>query len=329
MVESLITTALEARFHLLETRHQTALRLLNGFTEGWPSVVIELYADTLVIINHSKPSQALNPSPQEILSIYHQHLPWLGCAVVKNRHTKILSQRQGEIIFGKHPAQKINEHNIWYALDLTINQDTSFYLDTRNLRKWAKENLEGKHVLNTFAYTGSLGVAAMAGGAKQVVHIDLKRQFLNLAKTSYTLNGFPIQRQDFRGGDFFPLVGRMRRSGMLFDCIFLDPPFFSTTAKGRVDLATESARLINKVRPLVSDGGWLIAINNAIFVSGNDYLQALEELCIDGYLSIEAFIPVPEDCAGYTQNPQHILPTNPKPFNHATKIALLKVTRKM
>ncbi len=96
----------------------------------------------------------------------------------------------------------MKENGIWYALDLRMNQDASLYLDTRNLRTWAKENLGGKTVLNAFAYTGSLGVAACGGGASRVVQLDLSRQFLNLAKTSYTLNGFPIHKADFVEGRF-------------------------------------------------------------------------------------------------------------------------------
>jgi len=37
-----------------------------------------------------------------------------------------------------------------------------------------------------------------------------------------------------------------------------------------VDLNTDSARLINKVRPLINDGGWLVSVNNALYVSGRN-----------------------------------------------------------
>jgi 23S rRNA (cytosine1962-C5)-methyltransferase len=188
------------------------------------------------------------------------------------------------------------------------------------------ENMQGKTILNTFAYTGSLGVAALAGGARRVTQHDLNRQFLNVAKTSYTLNGFPIQKKDFIAADFFTLVSRLKRTGESFDCVIIDPPFFSTTSKGKVDQVNESARLINKVRPLINDGGILIAINNALYVGGQEYMQTLETLCKDGYLKIRELIPVPQDCIGYnTLNPPI---TDPAPFNHSTKIAILEVRRK-
>ena len=207
-----------------------------------------------------------------------------------------------------------------------MNRDTSFYLDTRNLRKWLIEHMQDKTVLNTFAYTGSLGVAAIAGGAKRVVQHDLNRQFLNVAKTSYTLNGFPIHKQDFIAEDFFTAVSKFKRMNETFDCVIIDPPFFSSTSKGKVDQVNETARLINKVRPLVNDGGTLIAINNALYVSGKEYIQTLEELCKDGYLNIKELIPVPEDFIGYNKITAPI--SDPAPFNHSTKIAILEIKRK-
>jgi 23S rRNA (cytosine1962-C5)-methyltransferase len=51
-------------------------------------------------------------------------------------------------------------------------------------------------------------------------------------------------------------------------------------------------------------------------------------MCPDRYLSIETFIPVPKECIGYPGTLQRNLPADPAPFNHATKIAVLKVKRK-
>jgi 23S rRNA (cytosine1962-C5)-methyltransferase len=93
-------------------------------------------------------------------------------------------------------------------------------------------------------------------------------------------------------------------------------------------LNTNSARLINKVRPLINDGGWLVSINNALYVSGKEYLQTMEALCVDGYLKIAELIPVPEDFTGYAQTRVGAPITDPSPFNHSTKIAVLEVMRK-
>ena len=95
-----------------------------------------------------------------------------------------------------------------------------------------------------------------------------------------------------------------------------------------MDLNRDSSRLINKVRPLVRDGGWLVAVNNALYVSGKEYLQTLASLGADGYLKIAELIPVPEDLTGYDNTRRAAPITDPAPFNHSTKITVLEVRRK-
>lgn len=328
-ITSLLEKALVARASLFDARHETAFRLFNGFTEGNPDIVIDLYASTLVIHNYADDPAQGNWLVQQAGKFLRESLSWLRAGVVKIRNGKTQAEKRGQLLFGTKPDMKIRDQGVWYFIDLMMNRDASFYLDTRNLRKWLIENMQDKTVLNTFAYTGSLGVAALAGGAKHVIQHDLNRQFLNIAKTSYTLNGFPIHKPDFIAADFFTLTSKLKRANETFDCVLIDPPFFSTTSKGRVDQVNESARLINKVRPLVNDGGYLIAINNALYVSGKEYMQTLEELCKDGYLKIKELIPVPDDFTGYAETRLNKQLTDPAPFNHSTKITVLEVKRKL
>jgi 23S rRNA (cytosine1962-C5)-methyltransferase len=321
-----IEQALASRLTLSGSGHESAFRLFNGFYEGHPDIIIDIYGHTLVIHNYADDPSRNATLIQEVTTYLRTALDWLRAGIVKTRNSNSQEQKRGQLLFGDKPYRKIKEHGVWYAIDLTMNRDASFYLDTYNLRKWLIENMRGKSVLNTFAYTGSLGVAAMAGGASRVVQTDRNGQFLNLAKDSYSLNGFPIHKQDFIAQDFFPTVAKFKSTKQSFDCVIIDPPFFSTTSKGKVDLENDSTRLINKIRPLINDGGILIAINNALFVSGGEYMQSLEALCKDGYLSIRELIPVPEDFIGYNSVSKPI--TDPVPFNHSTKIAILDVRRK-
>lgn len=321
----LLDQAAAARAALFDPRHEGAFRLFNGFSEGWPALAIDLYAATALLHDYADPPENGAGPVAEAEAWLRARLPWLRAALVKSRHAATPAEKNGRLLFGEAPDRKVREHGVWYALDLTLNRDASLYLDTRNLRRWAIDHLEGKRVLNTFAYTGSLGVAALAGRAAGVLQLDRSRAFLNLAKTSCSLNGFPIRKADFLAGDFFAVVQRLKRTGARFDCVFIDPPFFSSAPRGTVDLIHGSGRLINKVRPLIADGGWLVAVNNALYVSGRDYMAELETLCADGYLEIAELVPVPSDFIGVGAAAPI---TDPAPFNHATKIAVLKVRRK-
>jgi 23S rRNA (cytosine1962-C5)-methyltransferase len=329
LITTLLDKAIAARESLFDMRHETAFRLFNGFTEGCPNLVVDLYGATVILHNYAYPCEEGFTIVQAAQEFLQTRFPWVRAIILKTRNAASTQEKQGVLVYGTSIERRVREHGVWYAIDLNLNRDASLYLDTRNLRLWALQHLHGKTVLNTFAYTGSLGVAAQAAGAARVLQVDLNRRFLNVAKTSYTLNGFPIHKQDFQVGDFFPHMNRLKRAGERFDCVFIDPPFFATTAKGVVDLAHNQTKLINKVRPLIQNGGYLVAINNALFVSGRAYIEMLENLCTDGYLKIEELIAVPDDFTGYPQTRVTPFITDPAPFNHSTKIVVLKVRRKM
>ncbi len=329
MLTNLLHTTLTARQPLFDTRHEVAFRLFNGFLEGEPSLAVDLYGRTLLIHDYGEDEHEAEERNTAVCQFYLDALPWLTCVIVKTRRALTPEARNGQIIWGSEPDRWVREHGVRYALDLLMNRDASLYLDTRHLRRWLMENVHGRDILNTFAYTGSLGVAAWAGGARQVIQTDLNKQFLNVGKTSYTLNGFPIDKKTFITDDFWPLMSRLKRAKQQFDIVILDPPFFSTTNKGTVDLAHSTAKLINKVRPLVRHGGQIVAINNALFVSGQAYWDALTEIRADGYVSIAELIAVPSDFAGYETTAVGQPITDPTPFNHTTKIAVLAVSHKL
>ncbi|MFC1771494.1 class I SAM-dependent methyltransferase [Candidatus Margulisiibacteriota bacterium] len=320
--------ALKNRKDLLGQERPDAFRLFNGFSEGCPELVADVYGNTLLLYNfHKNPELGANIA-EYAQDYFLQHLPWLNSVVVKTRKGKNRDQRIGILTYGENPATQITENQVQYALDLQLNQDASFYLDTRNLRLWLKQNVKGKTVLNTFAYTGSFSVAAMAGDAARVMNMDLSRKFMGLAKRSYKLNKFPVSNKDFMVSDFFPCVKQLKITNKQFDCVILDPPFFSSTKKGRIDLVQNNKQLINKLRPLIKDKGYLVIINNALFLSGTAFFTGIQELCSDNYLSVKKLIPVPQDVVGYPQANSIKPPTNSKPFNHSTKIIVLEVKKK-
>ena len=307
---------------------QGALRLFSGFYEGYPSLTIDLYGSTLVLHDHS--SRGNEKTVRAALDRVQKRLPWLRAALWKRRKSANPHARGGQVILGNEAllADRIRENGVWYALDLTHHQDATLYLDTRPLRLWLHQNMRGKTLLNTFAYTGSLGVAALAGGATRALQLDRNSAFLDIARRSSQLNGLVVKRRDLVAADFFEHIGRLKKEKTLFDAIIVDPPFFARNDRSRVDQEAESLRLLNKVRPLIADGGVLIAVNNALYLPGATFQSQLESMTGDHYLTIEARLDIPQDITGYPTTRQSAPPADPAPFNHATKIAILRVRRK-
>src|SRR5574340_555552 len=323
---ALLRDSIAARQSLLDESHEGALRLFSGFSEGFADLAIDLYASTVVLHNYAEVPEAGQTAIEASLEAVVSSLPWVRAVLVKHRNARARDQRLGVVQFGERLDDRIRELRVLYALDLRMHQDCSFYLDTRAVRTWASENLQNRTVLNAFAYTGSLGVAALGGGAARAVQLDRSKHFLDLARRSYALNHFPIHKRDFLSTDFFRETARLRREHHTFDCVFLDPPFFSSGAGAVVDQETGAGRLINKARPLVAPGGYLVAINNAVYVSGADYMSELQALSLDGYLQVDQLLDVPPDFVGMLPSPDLTPITDPAPFNHSTKIAVLRVS---
>lgn len=322
-----ILAGLAKRRSLYQSNPSCACRLFNGFYEEMPEISLDLFARTLVIQYYGKTE---NPDPEffdSIISEVQSEIPDLQCVLLKSRFASDLEQRKGSLLTGKEPDSLIKEWGISYLINLRLNQDTGFYLDSALLRKWLINNCMGKKVLNTFAYTGSLSVAALIGGAAEVVQTDNNAGFLSQTRNSMGANYLDDDRLKDICGDFFHVISDMRRENRLFDLIILDPPVYSKTRGGTIDIQKNYPSLINKVRPLVADGGKIIAMNNAVYLSGADFISQLNQTFRDGYVQSGDAIPVPSSFYGNVAVNEK-LPADPAPFNHSTKILQLEITRK-
>ena len=323
---ALFELCLDARQKDPKLQNTQAFRLFNGFYEGLSGFVVDKFDQTLLIKNFDRDENAFDWLIEPCATFYKTAFPELNAVVVKNRHAKTEKARQGIILEGV-PSKTLNENGVLYALDLLLNQDDSFYLDTRYLRTWLKHNMAGKTLLNTFAYTGALGIAALAGGAKEVIQSDLSPKFLNVSKKSASLN-VSTGKHEILSGDYFKSMARLKGQGKLFDCVIVDPPLFSKTAAGEVSLLKNWVSLVNKARPLVGHEGYLILINNALFLSGETLQAQIQEMCVSGYMEMAEIIDIPQDIIGYPGTIIEKPPVDPKPYNHPTKITITRVSRK-
>jgi 23S rRNA (cytosine1962-C5)-methyltransferase len=320
--------ALTLRENYLHREANNALRLFAGFYEGCPELVVDLYNRTLVLYDYHPLQQTGDENIKVAQEFYLNQLSSIRSILIKRRHALEPQHRNGLVSFGGAPDSHILEHGIKYAINLTMNQDASFYLDTEILRGWLQKNARDWKLLNTFAYTGSLGIAALSAGADSLIQTDQSKKFLKIAQRSAILNHLDLGKMKLIKSDFYRIVSQLKKDKSLFDGLILDPPFFSSTKRGKVDLVNQSTRLINKVRPLVKHNGSLIVINNAIFLNGDAYLQSVEDLCQDGYMWIEDIISIPAHITGFPESIVNRPPVDPNPFNHPTKILKLRIKRK-
>src|SRR5690242_2382437 len=112
----LLEKAVEARKSLFDLAHQSAFRLFNGFTEGDPDLVIDVYASTLVFHNYAENVARGFSLVNEAKNFLLDQFSWLRVGIVKTRNGKTQDEKRGQLLFGEKPDRKIREHGIWYAI---------------------------------------------------------------------------------------------------------------------------------------------------------------------------------------------------------------------
>ncbi|MCL2128815.1 MAG: class I SAM-dependent methyltransferase, partial [Treponema sp.] len=80
---------------------------------------------------------------------------------------------QYEKLSGKNFYRDVKEGDLLFRVNLSDYLDTGLFLDSRKKRTLLRNEAAGKKVLNLFAYTSTLSVAAAKGGAASVDSVDL------------------------------------------------------------------------------------------------------------------------------------------------------------
>lgn len=182
---------------------------------------------------------------------------------LKRRQKK--NGRQGQYQKLDHTAQEtvVEENGLKFLVNLSDYLDTGLFLDHRETRAMVRSDAENKRVLNLFCYTGSFSVYAAAGGATEVVSVDLSATYLDWARRNMALNGFddPV-RYHFSRSDVRTYLASAPRDH--FDLIILDPPTFSNSKRteGFLEIQRDHVGLINECIDVLKTGGLLYFSTN-------------------------------------------------------------------
>ena len=174
-----------------------------------------------------------------------------------------------EVLFGEPPKDKFSVHEgkLKFWVRLIGAKHPGLFLDHAPLREWLLAGCKGSRVLNTFAYTGSLSIAAGKGGATQVTTLDLSKPTIEWARQNWELNGLKEDRGEFIYGDYFEWIPRLTRNKRKFDRVILDPPSFSRGKKGKFSTAKDLQKLHELAFEVLEKGGILCTSINSASVS--------------------------------------------------------------
>ncbi|MFN0125693.1 MAG: class I SAM-dependent methyltransferase [Verrucomicrobiales bacterium] len=214
-------------------RHTDGFRLINGESDGWPALVLDRYARTLVIKLYSA---VWFPRLAHLVPIFRHAMPWADTLVLRlSRNVVDLAQQkygrsEGFLTsMSDNPGEVVvfHENGLRFEAAVCRGQKTGFFLDQRENRARLESLAAGREALNAFSFSGGFSLYAARGGARSVTDLDLSDHALESARRNFALNRnrFPAVtacRHHTVQGDAFDWLARP--SPARFDLIVVDPP---------------------------------------------------------------------------------------------------------
>lgn len=247
----------------LSTLPDDTRRLFHGRGQRWPGleqVTVDWLQGVLLVSLFEELDEPQLAALTDMLMALTETPAWQH----NHAHTLLLQHRyrpgsSTEFLLGAAIDQwLVTENGLRFKMDIGKNQNTGFFLDMRYGRRWVQAQAQGKRVLNLFAYTCSLSVAAIAGGAEQVVNLDMAKGALSRGRDNHRLNQHDLSKVTFLGHELFKSWCKVKKSGP-YDVIIIDPPSFQ---KGSFVLSKDYQKILRRLPALLTAQGVVLACIN-------------------------------------------------------------------
>ena len=238
---------------MVNNDHTTCYRLVHGEGDLLPGLVVDIYGRTAVVQCHS-------------VGMYHSRMAIadairksygadIEAIYDKSSQTLPFKADLGAIdgyLWGRseNPDAVVLENGLKFKVNWEEGQKTGFFIDQRVNRDLVRQYSLGRKVLNTFCYTGGFSVAALAGGAREVVSIDLSERAVKLADENVRLNFGDEAKHEAIACN---AVEYLKDIDSDYDLIILDPPAFAKHHKvlgnALQGYKKINVRALQKIRP--------------------------------------------------------------------------------
>jgi 23S rRNA (cytosine1962-C5)-methyltransferase len=263
-----------------------ACRLVHGEGDSLPSLIVDRYADVLVIQTLSQGTERLKAEIVDALVAETGAQGVLERNDPKVRALEGLEQRVGRLHGVVPDTLEVNEGDVRFTVDPWKGQKTGMFLDQRENHLMARNYARGR-ILDGFTYDGGFALP-VARQADSVLAVDLSADSLQRVRRNAEANG--LQNVETRDANVFDLLHELLKKGERFDTVILDPPAFAKS-KAAVEKARRGYKEINlRALQLLGPGGCLITCSCSYHVHEKD----LEDILADAAKDAGALVTVVE-----------------------------------
>jgi len=224
--EALLHSRLARALALRERRYpEPWYRLVHSEGDFLPGLVVDRYDDILVVQINTAGMEVL----REAIITALQALLRPKAVYLRNdasvRDLEHLPKYREWVVGDAVEQLSIRENGLEFTVPTETGQKTGWFFDHRESRLALRHWVTGLRVLDLYTYLGAFGLNAVAGGASEVMAIDISATAVAAANANAQANGF-ADRFVARAGDAVEALRSLFEEGERFDVVVLDPPAF-------------------------------------------------------------------------------------------------------
>jgi len=258
--------------------HSNAYRAVHGEADLLPALIVDRYADYLVIQTLDQGMDAAQP---EIVSCLKEIFQPLGIVARNDAAVRQKEQLPLEtaVLAGDVPEfVSVQMNGLTLRADLQRGQKTGIYLDQRENYIAATQYARGGRALDAFTSTGGFALH-LAGKCETVEAVDSSGPALATARTNAQTNG--ISNLEFREADVFELLAGYASAQRQFSMVVLDPPAFAKSRRNLEAAATGYKEINLRALRLLHPGGVLVTCSCSHHVSEAMLLELVAQAALD------------------------------------------------
>ena len=254
-----------------------AYRLVYSEGDLLPSLIVDRYADVLVVQTLSQGADALKGMLAELL------VEETGARAVVERNdvrVRVLEglPMQAGVLYGEEPGSlEVVQHGVRFSVAPLGGQKTGAFLDQRENHLAAKAYARGR-ALDCFTFNGGFALS-IAPACESVTGLDVSAEAVAAARRNAELNG--AGAVEFREANVFDALRGMEEAGERFQTVVLDPPAFAKN-RASVEAAARGYKEINlRALKLLDAGGFLVTCTCSYHMSEQAFLEVIAEAAAD------------------------------------------------
>lgn len=262
----------------LDTKVTNAYRVVHGESDGLPGLIVDRYADFVVVQFHTLGMDRLREPVVEALQQVAGPTGIYERSDVGTRRPEGLETFPTGLLAGEQPPGliEIREHRARFWVDARQGQKTGFYLDQRENRLAAQAFARGREVLNCFSYSGGFSVYAARGKASQVVSVDVSEAALDLARSNLELNRLDADAHPCIAANVFDYLKACKAEKRRFDMVIVDPPAFVKTREALTQAVRSYISLNRKAIEVLRPDGVLVSASCSTQVNYETFFTILK-----------------------------------------------------